>query len=148
MLFDTDVLIWVLRGNQEAAQAVEKAPLRQISVVTYMELLQGARNRREIRTVKAFLADCAFQMLPLTENVGHRAAIYMEEYGLKVAMCVADALLAATAVEAGLPLCTGNRKHYSPISDLAIHVFRPYQPVEKGDWLRSARREPREKRRP
>ena len=64
-------------------------------------------------------------MLPLTENIGHRAAIYMEEYGLKVAMCVADALLAATAVESQLVLCTGNRKHYGPIGELDFSVFRP-----------------------
>jgi predicted nucleic acid-binding protein len=125
MLFDIDVLIWVLRGNLEAAKTVEKADLRYVSVVTYMELLQRARDRQEAKTIKSFLSQFAFQMLPLTENIGHRAAIYMEEYGLKVAMCVADALLAATAVESQLVLCTGNRKHYGPIGELDLSVFRP-----------------------
>ena len=125
MLFDTDVLIWVLRGNQAAAKVVEKSDRRRLSVVTYMELLQGSRNRREIKAIKSFLGDFAFQMLPLTENIGHRAAIYMEEYGLKAAMCMADALLAATAVESQLTLCTGNRKHFRPISELNLRVFRP-----------------------
>jgi predicted nucleic acid-binding protein len=125
MLFDTDVLIWLLRGSQTAAGIVEKSDWRQVSIVTYMELLQGARDRREVKTIKSFLTTFGFQMLPLSENIGHRAAIYMEEYGLKVAMCAADALLAATAVESQLTLCTGNRKHYHPIGDLDLQVFRP-----------------------
>jgi len=125
MLFDTDVLIWLLRGNVEAAKTVEKCDRRHLSIVTYMELLQGSRDRREVKTIKSFLAQFAFQMAPLTENIGHRAAIYMEEYGLKVAMCMADALLAATAVESQLVLCTGNRKHYAPIGELDLRAFRP-----------------------
>jgi predicted nucleic acid-binding protein len=125
MLFDTDVLIWVLRGNREAAKLVEASEDRSVSIVTYMELLQGARDRREVKYTKAFLSDLAFEMLPLSENIGHRASIYMEEFGLKVSMGVADALSAATAVESQLTLCTANRKHYRPIGELDLRVFRP-----------------------
>ena len=125
MLFDTDVLIWVLRGNRPAAKIVETSDERRLSVVTYMELLQGSRDRQEAKTIKEFLADFSFRTMARTENIGHCAAIYMEEYGIRAAMCVADALVAATAVEMQLTLCTGNRKHYSPIRELDIRVFRP-----------------------
>ena len=57
-----------------------------------------------------------FQMLPLTENTGHRASIYMEEYGLSVSMCMADALIAATAIEANQTLLTGNDKYHNPFN--------------------------------
>lgn len=125
MLFDTDVLIWVFRGNQKAAKVVETAQRRYLSVVTYMELLQGARDKQDLRTIKSFLSDFAFELSPLSENVGHRASIYMEQYALKAAMHVADALVAATAVESRLTLCTANRKHYKPIRDLDLKLFRP-----------------------
>ena len=125
MLFDTDVLIWVLRGNTRAATIVEESDDRHVSIVTYMELLQGARNRGEVKNIKAFLSDLAFEMSPLTENIGHRASIYMEEYALKASMGLADALLAATAVESHRVLCTANRKHYRLIGELDLHVFRP-----------------------
>ncbi len=125
MLFDTDVLIWVLRGNAKAARAVDAADTRAVSVVTTMELLQSARDKREVRAIKSFLADMQFQTLPLTENIGHRASIYMEEYGLSVSMGLADALIAATAAEANETLVTGNDTHYRPVKELTVKRFRP-----------------------
>lgn len=124
MLCDTDVLIWTLRGHTRAAQTIERAEDRALSVVSYMELLQGARDKSEVRTIKAFLADLGFTLMPLTENVGHRASIYMEEYGLAVAMSMADALIAATAVESHQTLVTANAKHYRPIAELQLTRFR------------------------
>jgi hypothetical protein len=125
MLVDTDVLIWVLRGKPKAARAVDAASQRAISVISYMGLLQGARDKREVKAIKSFLADMQFRMLPLTENVGHRASIYLEEYGLSVAMTFADALIAAAAIEANEVLLTANDKHYRQIKELQIKRFRP-----------------------
>ncbi len=124
MLIDTDVLIWVLRGNAKAARIVDETQERNISVVTFMELLQGACDKSESRLIKSFLADLGFRTLPLTENIGHRAAIYVEEYGLGAGLRTADALIAATAAENGLVLCTGDRTHYRAIRDLALETFR------------------------
>jgi predicted nucleic acid-binding protein len=125
MLFDTDVLVWLLRGNARAARVVEGSAEALISIVSYMELLRGARDRSEARWVKAILADSGFLVMPLTENIGHRAAVYVEEYYRRAALEVTDALIAATAVETGHTLCTANRKHYAMIADLEIELFRP-----------------------
>ena len=125
MLFDTDVLIWYLRGNAKAARVMQNTDQRQVSVVSYMELLQGAKSKSEIKLIRSFLKDFDFQIVPLTENTGHRASVYMEEYCLKVNMCLADAMIAATSVENQLTICTGNRKHYQPITEIEIKIFRP-----------------------
>jgi hypothetical protein len=125
MLFDTDVVIWAMRGNEKAADAIDQASEPAISIISYMELLRGARDKREIKQIRSFLKDVDFNILPVMENIGHRASIYMEEYCLKVDMCVADALLAATAAEHQLTLITGNKKHYSPVTDIDLKVFRP-----------------------
>jgi predicted nucleic acid-binding protein len=125
VIFDTDVLIRVLRGHASAADAVDAAESRSIAVVTYMELLQGARDKREVKAIKSFLADLQFRTLPLTENIGHRASIYMEEYGLTTSICMADALIAATAIEANEQLITGNEKYYKAIKKLQLKRFRP-----------------------
>ena len=125
MLFDTDILIWVLRGNAKAARFVDEVRARHISVVTLMELLQGARDKRETRLIKRFVVELGFRTMPLTETIGHRAVVYMEEYGLSSGLRVADALIAATAADNGLTLCTGDRSHYRAISELVLKPFRP-----------------------
>jgi len=124
MLFDTDILIWYLRGNKKAADILEKAPRREISVVSYTELLQGARDKNELTVLRSFIKDLDFRMLPLTENIGHRACVYMEEYCLKADMCLADALLAATAVENQATLCTGNTRRYKAVKEIGLKTFR------------------------
>jgi len=125
VLFDTDVLIWLFRGNYPAAEVVEGEVERQISIITYMELVQGAKNRQEARTIRNFLKEYGFELLALTENIGHRAAIYIDEYSLVSGLRMADALVAATALENRMPLCTGDYGHYRTLKDIEIIRFRP-----------------------
>ena len=125
MLFDTDILIWVQRGNKRAARLIENAISRNISVYTYMELLQGASGKKQHEYTKDFLHAYNFKTLPLTENIGHRAAIYVEEYSMSSGVRAADALIAATAVENNLELSSSNGKHFKHIKDLRLKVFKP-----------------------
>ena len=45
MVIDTDVIIWYMKGNEKAYKAIENSMSFFISVVTYMELVQGMRNK-------------------------------------------------------------------------------------------------------
>ena len=125
MIFDTDVFIWIQRGNRKAAKLVEEETDRQLSLQTYLELLQCAENRRQHELTKRFLKDFGFRVLPLSENIGHRAAVYIETYGLSHGLRAGDALVAATAAESSETLCTGNAKHFKNIPDLALKPFTP-----------------------
>jgi predicted nucleic acid-binding protein len=125
MLFDTDVLIWVQRGNLKAARLIDTTDDRCLSVQTYMELLQCAHDKRQQRVVKKFLSDYGFVMLPFSENIGHRALVYVEEYGLSSGMRAGDAIIAATATENGLPLTTANAKHFKVVKELDLRIFKP-----------------------
>ena len=125
MLFDTDILIWVQRGNGKAARLIDRAPDRKISIQTFMELLQGAQAKAQQVQTKNFLTDFAFEVLPFTEKIGHRASIYVEEYSLSAGLRAGDAIVAATAVENNLELATSNRKHFRAIRDLKLRVFKP-----------------------
>jgi len=125
MIFDTDVLIWALKGNKRAAEAIDAAKERHISVINYMELICGARDKAELRAVRSFLKDMGFSILPLTENLGLRASVYLEEYFLATGLSLADALLAATAVAHQLAFLTGNARHFKRISELTLKTFRP-----------------------
>ncbi|MEK7376816.1 MAG: PIN domain-containing protein, partial [Candidatus Margulisiibacteriota bacterium] len=106
MVFDTDILIWVGRGNQKAAKAVSSATQRYMSIMTRMELVQGAKNKTHLSQIESFITDYDFVVLPLTENIGHRALIYIEEYALGHGVKANDAVIAATAAENNLPLCS------------------------------------------
>ena len=125
MIFDTDVLIWCFRGDAKAARKIDATTLKQISVVTLMELLQGARNQNEQRQIRNFLSQAAFVVLPMTDEIGHRASILIEAHALAGDRQLADALIAATVLEHGATLCTGNAKHYRIIKELDLSVFRP-----------------------
>jgi predicted nucleic acid-binding protein len=125
MLFDTDILIWVQRGSLKAARLVERAAQRSISALSYMELMQSAQNKDQHRHTKDFLATFGFDLVPLSENIGHRAAIYIEEYTLSHGIRAGDAIIAATAVENNLTLVSSDRKHFSPIKDLKLTLFKP-----------------------
>lgn len=125
MIFDTDILIWVERGNAKAARWIERDDERLISVQTYMELLRCSESRQQQKITRQFLKDFGFKTLPLTENIGHRAAIYVEEYSMSHGLRAGDAIIAATAAEGNLTLCSGNEKHFKPVRDLKFKVFRP-----------------------
>lgn len=125
MIFDTDILIWVQRGHLKAAKLIDDTQKRYLSVQTYMELLQCARDKSQHRVIKKFLSEFGFVVLPFSENIGHRALIYVEEYGLSSGMRAGDAIIAATATEHSLPLSTSNIKHFRAIKELDLRGFKP-----------------------
>ena len=124
MLFDTDILIWIQKGNQKAASTIERSEKRFISIQTYMELMQCAQNKSQQRVIKNFISSYEFRVLPLTENIGHRASIYVEEYSLSTGLRAGDAIIAATATENDMELMTGNQKHFKGIKDLRLKIFK------------------------
>lgn len=125
MIFDTDIFIWIQRGNSNAARLIDSAAEKYLSVQTYMELLQGAQNKEQQRYTKDFIADLNFIILPLTENVGHRAVIYVEDYSLSSGLRAGDAIIAATAMENNMRLVSSNVNHFRPIKNLNFKAFNP-----------------------
>lgn len=66
-----------------------------------------------------------FTALPLTENVGHRALIYIEAYSLSHGLRAGDAVIAANAAENNMTLVSSNSKHFKPVKGLKLKVFKP-----------------------
>lgn len=125
ILIDSDVLIWYLRGNSQAAECIKSLTSLGISSVVYMELLQGMRNRQELNIFKAFIRERGIECLPITAEITSRAIYFLEGFGLSHGLRMADALIAATADLYGETLITANDAHYKMISSLTIQVFRP-----------------------
>ncbi len=125
MLIDTDVLIWFLRGRRSARVAIAECPSVELSAVTYMELAQGVRDKEELRMLRQTIRLNEWRVLPVTEDISYRATMYVENYSLSDGVRLADALIAASAVQAGLVLLTANSRHYRCIPDLALEQYRP-----------------------
>ena len=124
-LLDTDVLIWYLRGNQNAYDLIHSIGEFAISAVTYMELVQGMRNKDELRNLKKALKQWRVKTIYMDNEISALALFYVEEYFLSHSMQLADALIGATCATHGMTLYTANDKHYKIIKDLDIFVFRP-----------------------
>ncbi len=124
MIFDTDVLVWYLRGRVEAAKMLSSVSRREISVVTMLELMRGMRNKRELAGLKPELARLGLMVIPLNERIGQRAMELMERHSLKDGLEMGDSLIAATVLETGEPFATANKKHFEPLG-LDLHVFMP-----------------------
>ena len=123
-LIDSDVVIWNWRGQEAAATLLAAEPFA-ISAVTYMELVQGMRNARELRSLRADLALWHVTILSVTEAISERAVQLVEEHFLAYHLQLADALIAATAIEHKMAIVTSNAKHFQPVKALRIEAFRP-----------------------
>jgi len=125
MLIDTDVLIWYLKGNDKAYKTIESSNSFFISVVTYMELVQGMRNKKELNSLRKALHIWNAQILYISEEISAKAMFYFEQHFLSHSMQLADALIGATAIAYGNPILTENDKHYKVLRNLEIKRFRP-----------------------
>ena len=125
MLIDTDVLIWYLRGNHKSYKLIESLNGFYISVVTYIELMQGMRNKRELTEFRKAIRNWNCKIIHINEEISSKAMFYIERHYLSNSLQLADALIATTALVNGLTVITGNDKHFKIIKELEIKRFRP-----------------------
>jgi predicted nucleic acid-binding protein len=125
MLIDSDVLVWLTRGHAGAAQRLHALNPWRISVVTYIELAQGCRDKTELTRLKQGLAARSTEVLQITPAISQRAADLVDALALSHGMRLADALIGATAVEHGLTLLTANVKHFGAVAGLRVAAFMP-----------------------
>ncbi len=125
MVIDTDILIWYMKGNEKAYKTIENSKKIFISVVTYMELVQGMRNKKELNNLRKALHDWNSKILYISEEISVKAMFFVEQHYLSHSIQLADALIGATAIAYGLPILTSNDKHYKILKDVQIKKFRP-----------------------
>jgi predicted nucleic acid-binding protein len=125
MLVDTDVLIWHLRGYPQATRRLDELGALTLSAVSYLEVLQGIRNKTELVAVQKMLHRRAAKLLPVSEAITQRAIALMEAITLSHGLQMGDALIAATALEHALPVLTANVKHFGAVQGLKVEVFNP-----------------------
>ncbi len=85
------------------------------SVITRAELVTG--NTATDLTVQLL---APFREIPVDRAIAERGGRIAREFGVRLP----DALIAATAIEHGLSVVTGNRKHFEPIRGVRLRALR------------------------
>lgn len=119
-LFDTDVLIWILRGNKQtikkASQLKDKQPIA-ISVISIAEIFKNIFSS-ELNTTEKFLD--SHVILQVTKQIAKQAGLYWQDYHPELkGLTLTDCLIAATVKENNASLVTLNTKHF-PMKDIEI----------------------------
>jgi len=128
ILFDTDVCIELLNGNQEVVQRRNQYDdTIGISFMSVAELFYGAEKStdptKNFTTIEALLLSMEIIQtdIPILRRFGLIKG-QLEKKGNAIAD--ADILIAATTMEKGTRLITGNLKHFDRIPGLVIENWR------------------------
>jgi predicted nucleic acid-binding protein len=115
-LFDTNILVDYLNGVSEAKEELERYDARAISIITWMEVMAGARPEVEAQT-RAYVD--SFERIPIDERIAEQAVSLRREARIKLP----DAIIWASARANGMLLVTRNTKDF-PADDPSVRV--PY----------------------
>lgn len=125
-LLDSNILIYYLNGDATPgfADAVEAAVFAgsAISIITRIEVL-GWRGHSDTSRALAEKFLSQLPELPLSHAIASHTIALRSTLPIRLG----DALLAATALEAGLPLMTRNVADFSSIQNLRI--INPFAPA-------------------
>jgi tRNA(fMet)-specific endonuclease VapC len=118
---DTDVLIDVSRSNDAAIDFLDQlGDPWSISIITALELIVGARNKKEVAHIDQLVA--AYSAIPLTAEIGNSSYGLLRQFAKSHGLRVFDSLIAATAIDEDLTLVTKNQKHFQMINNLKLEV--------------------------
>jgi predicted nucleic acid-binding protein len=118
-LLDANILIGVFRGESELKTYVESLDST-IDTTVYVELIQGAKNKREVEKIEIVLRQ--FAILHFNEKISRRTIELIRAYSKSHGLRFGDAIIAATCMEHGLKLVTFNVKDFRFIKGLKIRV--------------------------
>lgn len=121
VLIDSDIFIEVARGRDADVvsgwmKLIESDAAVLYSPVSVAELWAGARPKEHNALNQLF---AGLSCVPIDEEVGRRAGLYVRDFKKSHGVAIADALIAASAILNSAELWTRNRKHY-PMKELAF----------------------------
>jgi tRNA(fMet)-specific endonuclease VapC len=120
ILCDTNILIEIYRDNAKIIEAVKQIGQENIAVsdVTCAELLYGARNKKELQTIRKDLNKLT--VLPIQSSISSLAVELVEKYALSHKISLPDALIASTAITHNMELYTLNLKDFRFLEDVKL----------------------------
>lgn len=125
ILFDTDVMVDILRGYDPAIEWLGDLRDQEIGVpgLVAMELIQGCQNAREQKQLERTLSDYQLHW-PDSEDCDRALKSFSSHY-LSDNIGLLDALIAETAIGLNADFATFNVKYYRVIKGL--RSIQPYK---------------------
>jgi tRNA(fMet)-specific endonuclease VapC len=131
LLLDTDMLSEIVKGRN-AVVRMHARRYRAIqgevtfSLMTKFQILRGLKRKSAFVQLAGFSMLCAkARILPIDEAVADRAAeLWADAMNAGKPADDADLLIASTALENNLPLCTGNTSHFDWIPGIKLLDWR------------------------
>jgi predicted nucleic acid-binding protein len=117
-LLDSDILLDFLDGHAAAAREIARYHECCVSIISWMEILAGARTQTDEDVRRGFLGH--FRLVPLTAQVAEEAVKLRREYRLKLP----DAIIWASAITDNCLLVSRNTKHF-PVNRASVRF--PYR---------------------
>lgn len=114
-LLDNNVLTQIFKGNQIVTNFVGSLNFA-VCATVYIEALQGSISNAQKRQIKKVLDNVP--LLLITPEISRRAITLIDDYSNSYGLLLADALIAASALENDLILITYNTDDFKFIQNL------------------------------
>lgn len=119
-LIDTDVLIWVLRGNKEYEELLQKLKDQDTLSISTITIAEVYKNIFPAEIVKTENLLNEFQVWDVTSNIAKQAGFYRQQYSKELKnLSLMDCLIAGCANVNNLTLVSLNAKHF-PMKDIQL----------------------------
>ena len=119
LLCDTCVIIDFMNGrSQELDELINNGTILFINSIIEMELIQGARDKKELRIIEKKLH--VFRLLNVQQDIFDLATEYIRNYRLSHNLALPDAIIGATAIFYQMPLFTYNRKDFRFLPEIQL----------------------------
>lgn len=120
VIFDTNILIELYRGNLLVKQQVEQMEddVFYVSSITIAEFVVGAKDKADLKRIEKQLEK--YTSIPLNSDITEIFIKLFKTHTLSHRPGIADTLIAATALYYDLLLFTLNKKHFQFIPGIRL----------------------------
>lgn len=114
VVIDTDIIIWILRGNKDIEELFKKVVIETegyifITPIQIAEFYAGIRQKERL-DAENFIE--SLSVIDINKNIGRLAGDFINRYGRTHNVTMADAMIAASAKINIFKLWTLNKRHY------------------------------------
>ena len=119
IFIDSCIVIDFIKGIEDIKNQLSQIQTPCINFIVEMELLQGAKDKRELKKIVKELN--SFNRLYFHNEIAKLSTQLLKDYALSHNLQIADAIIAATCLVYNIPLFTHNKRDFKFIPNLELY---------------------------